>query len=440
VTTTSEPPVTTAAPARPLEGIPSDPSVRTRFIPKERYLSQEFHDQEAKHLWRRVWQVACREQDVLNQGDFVEYKILDQSVLVVRQEDGAVKAFYNACAHRGRPLGSGSGQKSQFRCPYHAWTFNLDGTIKSIPSPEEFACGAKFDIDQVLVDTWGGFVFINFDRNAPPLLDYLGPVAETLAPYRFEKMISTKRITNWFPSNWKTAIDPFIEAYHTVGSHPQLLMSLDDVNSKYELLGIHSRMLNPLFTASPRAGEVDQQDVWDDFLEEIRGIGMDIGDSMGELPPNTTAQDQVVKVFGEMAQAQGLDLSRMTDEHMRNVNCVSIFPNMCLQTMATEMFLWRARPLGGPGECELDMWVLHPVPEGYDVPPSPELQYHKDFREYDPGLTLFQDFSNVWATHEGMKQDGFKGTLCASYQESRIVHMHDVIDMYLEGKPFEEMP
>jgi phenylpropionate dioxygenase-like ring-hydroxylating dioxygenase large terminal subunit len=429
----------TSEPVRSLEGIPSDPSVPMRFLPKERYLSQEFYDQETNHLWTRVWQMACREQEIQQPGEYVEYKVLDQSILVVRQRDGGIKALFNACAHRGRPLGSGSGQVEQFRCPYHAWSFNLDGSVKSIPSPEEFACGGRYDLGECLVDTWGGFVFINLDPDAPPLMDYLGPVVETLAPYRFENMVATKYVTNKFPANWKSAIDPFIEAYHTVGSHPQLLMSLDDVNSSYELMGIHSRMLNPAFTASPRAGEVEEQDVWDDFLEEMRGIGMDIGEGLGELPPDTTAQDHVVAMFEQMARAQGLDLSRMTDEHMRNVNCVMIFPNLCLQTMATEMFLWRARPFG-PGRCELDQIVMHPVPEGSPPQPPPTHEVYENFRDYDTGLTLFQDFSNIWEVHAGMQQQSFSGTYCASKQEMRIAHMHDVIDRYIEGKPFEQMP
>jgi hypothetical protein len=107
--------------------------------------------------------------------------------------------------------------------------------------------------------------------------------------------------------------------------------------------------------------------------------------------------------------------------------------------MATEMFLWRARPFG-PGRCELDQIVMHPVPEGSPPQPPPTHEVYENFRDYDTGLTLFQDFSNIWEVHAGMQQQSFSGTYCASKQEMRIAHMHDVIDRYIEGKPFEQMP
>src|SRR5260370_41984836 len=112
-------------------------------------------------LWSGVWQMACRDQDIVNPGDFYEYRILDQSVLVVRQEDGGVKALSNACRHRGRPLGHGCGTVSEFRCPYHAWTYNIDGSIKSIPSPEEFACGGGNQLAQRPPDPGGAAASLN---------------------------------------------------------------------------------------------------------------------------------------------------------------------------------------------------------------------------------------------------------------------------------------
>jgi nitrite reductase/ring-hydroxylating ferredoxin subunit len=429
---------TTEVEIRPLEGVPSDSGVPMRFLSKERYLSPEFHRQEVEGLWSRVWQMACREQDILNPGDFYEYRILDQSVLVVRQEDGSVKALHNACRHRGRPLGHGCGSASEFRCPYHAWTYNIDGSIKSIPSPEEFACGEDYGLAECAADRWGGFVFINLDPSPAPLLDYLSPAAAGLAPYHFESMVTSRQITNKFPCNWKSAIDPFIEAYHTVGSHPQLLLSLDDVNSTYELVGIHSRMTNPAFVASPRAGEVPEQAVWEEFIKEIRGIGLELADNLGELPEGEKAQDHVVNVFKQLAVGAGLDPEELGEDRMRNVNCWMLFPNLCLQTFATENFLWRARPTG-PGTCELDQIILHPVPAGTEQHRAPAFEVYEHFRDYDCGLTLSQDFSNLMEVHPGMQQRGFEGTYCAVEQEKRIVHMHDVIDQFIAGKKLDEM-
>src|SRR3954463_4030261 len=108
------------------------------FIPKERYLSAEFVDAEMDRLWPRVWQVACREEEIPAAGDFVEYTIGDQSVLVVRDGAGAINAFHNACAHRGTALAEGCGAfAGEVRCPYHGWRYALDGRVTEVVDAHE---------------------------------------------------------------------------------------------------------------------------------------------------------------------------------------------------------------------------------------------------------------------------------------------------------------
>ena len=161
------------------------------FVPKERYVSQAFLDLEMERLWPRVWQVACREEQVAEPGQFVEYTIGDQSVLVVRTEDGRIRAHHNACLHRGTRLASGCGRfdTGSIRCRYHAWRYGFDGRLIEVVDADEFdPMPEGSSLGAVRAECWGGFVFVNFDPDAEPLLDYLQPLPELLAAYHLERM------------------------------------------------------------------------------------------------------------------------------------------------------------------------------------------------------------------------------------------------------------
>src|SRR5689334_16074491 len=102
-------------------------------LPCERYTSREFHQLEVDKMWRKVWQMACREADLPNVGDTHVYDIADDSIMLVRTESGTIKAYYNACLHRGTQLVTGKCNIPYFRCPFHSWSWNLDGSLKEIP-------------------------------------------------------------------------------------------------------------------------------------------------------------------------------------------------------------------------------------------------------------------------------------------------------------------
>ncbi len=166
-------------------------SRETNIIPKERYISREFFDLEMEKLWPRVWQVACREEEVPNPGDFLEYTIGDQSILVVRTNPTTIKAYFNTCRHRGTRLASGVGNfaTGEIRCRYHAWRWQLDGVIKEVVDREDFPETMTDDdvrLGEVQCGRWGGFVFINMDPAAPSLEEYLDPLPGLLAPFRYE--------------------------------------------------------------------------------------------------------------------------------------------------------------------------------------------------------------------------------------------------------------
>jgi phenylpropionate dioxygenase-like ring-hydroxylating dioxygenase large terminal subunit len=411
-----------------LEGLPEDPSIPYRPLDPKRFTSPEFLQQEKEKLWPRVWQMVCREDDVPNPGDFYEYEIFDQSVIVTRQINGSLKAFFNSCRHRGATLVEGCGHVDEFRCPYHAWTYGLDGRLKNMINPDEFPVEADYCLGECACDTWGGFVFINLDGQAGPLLEYLDPIPQMLAPYHFDKMTVSKQRTFVMPCNWKTAAEAFIEGWHTNGVHPQLLISLDDVNSTCDIHGRHSRMRNPMMVPSPRVGEVDEEVIFESFIEQLQEIGYETLDGL-TLPEGMKVADFVAQMTVAFAGATGLDISDLTEDHIRQANCWLLFPNFQLQCTATETLVWRARPNGDdPDSCLFDQYMVHVVPE--DAPRTPaEREHYADWHDAPKlGTILTQDFENLHKVQRGMHQRSCDGLLLGKDSELRIIHLHDEID------------
>ena len=196
---------------------------------KERYFDPDFFQMEAELLWSRVWQMACRLEEIPQPGDFAEYEILNQSVVVVRTEDGGVTAFQNACRHRGVKVVQGRGTcESGFICPFHGWCYGPDGQNTFVPRKKTFAehnlQPQEIDLTPVRCEIWGGCAWINLDDDAPPLRQCIEPFATILDAWKIESM----RVEWWYacrlPVNWKLAEEAFMEQYHVVEAHPQLVI------------------------------------------------------------------------------------------------------------------------------------------------------------------------------------------------------------------------
>src|SRR4051794_33957816 len=150
-------------------------------IPKQRYYDPEFYALENESFWPRVWQMACRLEELPAAGDFVEYEILDQSIIVVRVDAEHVRAYYNSCRHRGMKLVEGSGSRRSFVCPFHGWCWGLDGKNTFVLRPGAFDEGnldaGDLELTPVRCELWGGCAWINLDDAAAPLRECLEPLA-----------------------------------------------------------------------------------------------------------------------------------------------------------------------------------------------------------------------------------------------------------------------
>jgi len=401
-----------------------------------------------QHLWPRVWQVACREEQLPEVGDYLEYMIGDQSILVIRSAPDTITASYNACVHRGTRLGAGCGHfdDGTIVCRYHAWCYALDGRLTHVTDRDQFGPMPEgLRLAEVRVGRWGGFVFVNLDPDAEPLLDFLDPLPRLLAAYRLEDMRLRGHLTTVLPANWKVVVDAFNEAYHVQGTHPQILPWTDDVSIEYEQLGKHAhygrlpnarRVLRP----SPRLGLRD--DEWDEG-EILAGLVEGLGGAflaeeralVAELRAADIPRGELLARFQEgrmeLLRARGFDVSGLEPDQMTSADDVYWFPNLVGPIYPGSAILFRVRPNGlDPDSAIKDTWVLEwPRPGGEWHLPTHRV--FEDWHERDWGLITNQDYANMLEVQTGMKTRGFEGLRLNPRQEANVLHMHRTIDTYL---------
>jgi phenylpropionate dioxygenase-like ring-hydroxylating dioxygenase large terminal subunit len=419
------------------------------FLPKERYTTTEFAELELERLWPRVWQIAGREEELAGPGAFLEYAIGDDSIVVVRAETGAIIGFHNACLHRGTRLADGCGafENGAIRCPYHAWTYALDGRLIHVPDREEFA-GLSDDLAlrPVRVECWGGFVFVNMDLDAEPLLDFLDPLPTLLAPYRFDELRFRTYRSTVIAANWKAVVDAFNESYHVQGLHEQILPWTDDTSIAYEQFERHShygrlpgarRELRP----SPRLGlRADQYDEGEILGALVAGLG---GAFLGEEraaveelrasgpPPGASLLGAYQERRMTLLAERGFDVSGFTPDLMTSADDVFWFPNLVGPVYPGSALLFRVRPNGrDPNSAIKDTWVLE-WPRPGEEWKMPERRFYANWHDRKWGEITEQDYTNLANVQRGMRSRGFDGSRLASKQESNVLHMHRVVDRYL---------
>jgi len=407
-----------------------DPDLGHELIRKERYTSAEFMQLEWERIWKKVWLLGAVESDLREPGDFVATEIGRESVLIVRQADGGVRAFYNVCLHRGnrlRPAGAGSADS--FKCQYHHWEYALDGSFKRIPDLDTFPQGAPpcRGLKELPCAAWGGFVWFSLDPDVGPLGDFLDPVHKHLDPYNFPQMALTRDITVEWNCNWKASVDAFNESYHVQGIHPQLMWYLHDLDIQIDCFERHNRYLIPFATWSPRVRRPPA--IPDPIKVIMKTAGMDPADY--DEPYENIRRD-VQQWKRKHGPAQGKDYSRLNDDQLTDDYHYLIFPNVTLNVHADDLMLFRQRPHPtDPDRMFYDIWTFELVPEGHEWPARPKHQHFKH-GEKSIGLVLDQDAANLPGVQAGMHSAAFEG-LWIGAQELRIRHFHKVIDDYVYG-------
>ena len=400
-------------------------------VPTDRYTEPEWATLEARRLWPHVWQLACSLDHVAEPGDFFEHRIGWLSVLVVRGDDGVLRAFQNVCRHRGNPIcqGSGSGL-TELRCGFHRWCWDLRGELHEVPSRRGFGAmrNEEMPLFAASVDTWGPLVFVHLDPEASPLAEYLEGVPEDIAWAGLEDFRCSTFVEVPVDANWKTAVDGFSETYHLQGLHREMLAVVDDVDTPQRLWTRHGKSMQRYGVPSPRLGAgVTDQEVWDAFILVMgTRIGIPTDADPGPapaVPEGSTLMSVIAEKVRAFQGTQGVDLTGFDDEQVMNIQQYNLFPNMTLLVYADLVQVLRARPGATPDEALLDGFFFDRHPAGDPAPRVKPLDVRLAPEGADFGLVLNQDFALLQRAQRGLHQPGLTH-LTLSSDECRVINFH----------------
>ena len=367
-----------AARTAPPEEFPSLPD-----IPAGRYVDQRFHDLEIEHIWRKSWLLAGHIDEIPEPGCYYLWENAGQPVILVHAEGGAVNAFYNTCRHRGAPVVTErSGKKPRLTCKYHGWSYSHEGDLLAVRDPEDFR-----DLDfscrglkRVRCERFGNLIFVNFDPDAPTLLEWLGPIADEWEEFQFgECRLAARHIWD-LDCNWKIAMEANTEVYHVRSIHPKTVSPiLDDrrnVNTLYP--NGHGRMVAPV----PAGAESLSALILPDGLRQI--------DTVGEIARTCT-------------QSYGLFPNWVSPLSQISIPPLLFWPN-------------------GINKSRIETFTMAP---DWGDGPRPDLWTENDGEELCQ--IIQEDIQFGEKIQKSMESYGFSG-VPLSYQEARIYHWNQAAD------------
>ena len=436
-----------------------DATTGENFVSADRYVGPDVARREQDLMWPRVWQLACREEEIPGIGDFLVYELFGESIIIVRTAATEINAFYNVCQHRGRRLiDRPCGRISGFYCNYHGWKYELDGSISHVHHREEWQRhGALSDRDLHLkgprVDHWGGWVWINMDPDAPSLAQWLGePLRSALEPFELENMRRAFHEVLIAPVNWKVVVEAFNEGYHAGATHNQRL-DYRGMRSPAKAHGRHTMYFTE-FAGLARARREDG--TWSDtrsvpemlyyqckeLHETLHALVPDtVMAAVTRLRDTTPPQTPPEAVYARLVELQKEEVQAVGAQWPSRLGLAEIaaagtgwhvFPNTIFLPSVDGLLWYRVRPYRGEEHrCIFDIWVLQRYAPGKE----PEVKTHvsdgfEAFRGRNPFLE--QDFSNMLAVDRGMQSRGWAGARTNPVEELPISHFHAMLDYYTD--------
>lgn len=423
----------------------------TEDIDISRYTSREWHELEKEKVWNKTWQVACRLEDIPEVGDHILYDVCDDSVIVVRTAPDTIKAYVNACLHKGNALCIEQGHSKEFRCPYHGWTWSLEGKLKTIPGAWDFehVNRDEFGLPEIRLDIWGGFIFINLDDDCAPLAEYLEILPEHLDGDELERRYKAAHISQVVPCNWKVAMEAFMEGYHIAETHFEkdeenniladgLAAFTNDTKVQYDIFP-GSKHINRLLLVDGLpsqyvAHKVDAQKTVDVMLRRMPE----------EVRPRVENGERARDVLADfnrkaLTELYGVDMTEASSFDVLDQVQYNIFPAFTIWPTPFAPLCYRFRPWNdSPDQSLFEVWMLHPVPEdGRDYQVMAERRLNEgelwaDQPELGPyGPVIDQDIPNLARLTKGMKATRKRGNTLGRYQEVRIRHYLKTLDEYV---------
>ena len=417
----------------------------------ERYTSPEFMRLEQTKMWPNVWQFAAREEDMPGVGDYIVYENAGRSYVVTRQDDGSVRAFHNVCLHRGRKLRTQDGTADQFQCPFHGFTWNKDGSIKKIPCRWDFEHlqEQKMHLPEAEVARWGGYIFIRENAGGPTLEEFLAPLPEHFQRWKHEQCTTAIWVAKVVPANWKATAEAFMEAWHTVVTHPQLLPFTGDENSAYWTWGDNVNVnLVPFGIMSPHIDSNGKPQQWivDEFVKFNGRSAENYEDNKDafavKVPQGMTARRALGAAMREnYTKMFGHDHSEATDCELLDALVYNVFPNFAPWGGFMPNIVYRWRPWKDPDHCLMEVRILTRVPPGKAIPRGVPMKFLTDEQPWTAapelgilGAVFEQDMGNLPYVQEGLHASKNGRINLGNFQEIRIRQFHQTLDKYL-GRP-----
>ena len=390
----------------------------------KRYTSAAWHELEVERLWKKVWQFTCREEDIPEPGDHYRYDIAGMSFLIVRTETGELKAYPNACLHRGRMLKEFDGNAAELRCPFHGFCWKLDGQLKDIPADWDFPQidQSDFSLPEIPLAVWAGFIFINPDQNCDPFDDFIKDLAEQFERWNLGGLYKQAHAAKVMPCNWKIAQEAFCEAFHVNATHPQIMRSIGDVNSQVDVWENCSRVITAGGTHSPLLTDVSNPDL-------IRAMmDLDHDAEVPEIPEGVSLRTFLADRSRENLKAIAGDRAETyCDAELMDSLDYTLFPNFH-PWGAFNGIVYRFRPNGNDHRSSImECMMLAPF-EG-ERPPAAKVHWLEEDETWSSvlgflGKVFDQDSFNMPKVQQGLEATYMDGVVLSGYQESKVRWLH----------------
>lgn len=417
----------------------SPPDFGDRDVSIDRYVTREWHELERERLWKRVWQFACRAEQIPEVGDHVVYEIAGLSYVVVRQHDGSIKAFPNACLHRGRQLKDYDGHASELRCPFHGFCWKLDGSLSDVPAGWDFPHVEErrdqdFALPECRVGVWAGFVFINPDADCESFDDFVAGLDEHFGIWDLENRYIEAHVTKIIEANWKIAQEAFCEAYHVNATHPQILYYLGDTNSQVDVWDNFSRVVTAGLTPSPLLW-YDVSD--DEMLRSMLDVRVDQVNPLSVPDGRTAREIGAASARERWRPVVGDRVDSMSDAEMMDSIDYTVFPNFH-PWGAFNRIVYRFRPNGNDHRSAI-MEVMFLSPFAGE---RPRPATRRDLGIDEPWTTapelgmlakvFDQDVFNMSKVQRGLETTAKPGVTLSLYQEGKVRWLHDRLDRWMQ--------
>lgn len=431
-------------------------------VPVVRYTSRDFAALEAERFWSRVWQMACRIDQIPNPGDFTVYDILKESILVVRADESTVRAYHNVCPHRATALAVGAGhfQLEEITCPFHGWKWNLKGENIFIACQNEFKGGClsnqEVHLKEVNARVWAGFVYISLAKEPLPFEQFVAPIAQLVEGVKLGDMRFHYHYLARVNCNWKVAQEAFMESYHVPQTHPQLTPgTAEEFTSTYHYQPMqyghglfHSSGAGAMGRISQEKLRTMTQEQQTDVLVrglELLFVGQDAQAHFEEVDLARTMRHRKIpegmtvgQYFQVIVREHYAHLGRPIGSFdvLKTINDMHVFPHVIFLPSYGNAVMYRVRPApdNDPDWCLFDMYAIRTYGEGQKAPPWKTIIPEGKLEEAKTWFKIpSQDFTSIVRQQRGMHSTGIRSTLLSHRQESLIANVQREIDTYLES-------